>query len=297
MRFILGLILLQFLTLPTLASDSEESDDSAPAYWDYGIGLGAAHYPHYPAASQFTTLAIPVPTFQYRGKILRADERDGAHLYLFKERKFNIELSGTGTAALSSSDNEARKGMADLPWLIALGPQAVYRPTTNWIFSLGVFQGTSTDFSMTRYQGYVFEGKISREWEGHFHGWQSKSTLTLELQAATKEYQALYYDVTAKDATADRAEYFSRAGFLSEQIGYSQSLKSGRFSIFTGLYLSSFAQSVNRASPLHRADYNVTVAIGLNYVLGESKRPEVPPEETSGVISRIRQRQQLKNFE
>ena len=65
-------------------SRAEDSVGDSEAYWDYGLGFGAVRFEHYPGSDQFSYLALPTPTFQYRGKILRADDREGAHLYLLK---------------------------------------------------------------------------------------------------------------------------------------------------------------------------------------------------------------------
>ena len=81
-----GMRLLLFLVFLMLHSWSlaEDSVSDSEAYWDYGLGFGAVRFEHYPGSDQFSYLALPAPTFQYRGKILRADDREGAHLYLLK---------------------------------------------------------------------------------------------------------------------------------------------------------------------------------------------------------------------
>ena len=114
-----------------------EADADAQPYWEYGAGLGYVHYQHYPAANQFSNLLLPFPTFQYRGKIVRADDRNGAHIYLLKGPDWVFEMSGAGYPALDSSTNEARQGMEDLPWMLAIGPQFVYSMTKGFKLSLG----------------------------------------------------------------------------------------------------------------------------------------------------------------
>lgn len=299
----LSLFLSLLLSLSGASSFAKESEkEDGEAYWDYGIGLGAVHYEHYPSSNQFSDIALPGPTFQYRGKILRADDRDGAHLYLLKSQTFTVELAGAGYPALDSSNNRAREGMPDLPWMIALGPELVFKPNENWRMGLGVFQAISTDFKMTRFAGNIFEAKIKYQWDHAHSSWSwispdlhVNSRVTLSFQSGDKKFQALYFEVTPQQATAERPSYEAREGFLSEELSYYQTFKSGRLSLFAGGSLKSYANSVNRESSLHKSDFNVTAVLGVNYVLGESRRLAVPEDDTSGVINVIKQRNYLKD--
>jgi hypothetical protein len=56
-----------------------------------------------------------------------------------------------------------------------------------------------------------------------------------------------------------------------------------------------YGEAANKESPLHKSDANLTGAIGLNYVLGESKKPAVPQEDTSGLINNLRRNRDLRN--
>lgn len=297
-----GLALTLFFSISGLIANAK--DQEPPARWNYGIGLGAIQYAQYPSSNQYWTLAVPAPTFQYLGKVLRADDRDGAHIYLYKGDDWNLELSGAGYPALSSSDNSARKGMADLPWLIALGPQLVKKFGNGYIFSLGLYQGVTTDFKMTRVSGNILDARISYEWSNPMGAWgfltedgKTFGRLTLAMKGGSREFHALYFEVPTENATADRPAYEAKGGVLSSEMNYYQNFKSGRASFYIGGSLASYQNSVNRQSPLHKSDINLSALIGINYILGESKNPGVNVEDTSGVINNIRRNRELRQFE
>jgi outer membrane protein len=280
------------------ATKTQEADE---AYWDYGLGFGAVRLEQYPASNQYRLVALPAPTFHYRGKILRADDRDGAHLYLYKGTTTTLEFSGQGLAALDSADNRAREGMADLPWMIAIGPEIVYRPTTYLKFGLSALQAVSTDFVMTRGSGILYEGRAVYSSLSPFseHTFFNESgTLsqqwTLALKGGSKEFLSVYFDVPEEFTRADRPAYDSRSGLLQSSLSYFLALKSGRVSVYTGLSVNSYALSANRLSPLHKSDYNLVALVGFNYIFGESGRPAVPDAETSSVIESIDSRRKQR---
>lgn len=293
---------VSFGTAQEARANDETTSEESEAYWDYGIGLGAIRYEQYPASNEFSYLAVPSPTFQYRGKVLRADDRDGAHIYLFKREQLTIEISGEGTPALESSNSKARAGMDDLPWMVALGPQLVWRESDSLSFGFGLFQATTTDFSMTRFAGQIYEARATYQFGFPFESYGpffepgfSNAKIRLSLQGGSKEYQSIYFDVPAVNATADRPAYDAQDGFLNYSLSYYQTFKSGKFSINFGGSVHSYDLAVNRDSPLHKSDHNVTAFVGLNYILGGSSKPAVPESETSGVINNLQKNRQLRN--
>ncbi|RYZ82225.1 MAG: hypothetical protein EOP04_22470, partial [Proteobacteria bacterium] len=157
------LIFILSTLLFTVQLWAAEKDADSEAYWDFGLGLGAVRLEHYPASNEFWTLAIPAPTFQYRGKILRADDRDGAHLYLYKGDVVTVEIAGEGTTGLNSSDSKARAGMPDLPWVAGLGAQIIYH-NPSYELGTGIYQALSTDFRTGRPAGNIAEAHATYIW-------------------------------------------------------------------------------------------------------------------------------------
>jgi MltA-interacting protein MipA. len=285
------------------AEETTPSEADGAAYWDFGIGMGIIRYEQYPASDQYSVIALPAPTFQYRGKILRADDKDGAHAYLYKAEEFTVEISGAGYPALDSSNNDARKGMENLPWLLALGPQIVSRKIADHLeLGLGAYQVITTDFKMTRFNGGIFEARATYNWDFPFlsrgllkEDGYNTGKMTFSITGGTKEFQSLYYEVPAKDATTERPEFEARDGLLDYTLSYYQSFKSGRFSINVGGAVSAYDRAANAESPLHKANQSLTLFVGMNYILGGSSRPEVPADDTSGLINSIRHNRQMRD--
>lgn len=300
MRVQAVLIILMSL-LVGLTSQAAESDKPL---WEYGFGAGYVRYSDYPAADQYSELILPFPTFQYRGEVLRADDRDGGRAYLFKDKQWSLEFSGSGRLPLTSSKNRAREGMDNLPLVIDGGPQLVYSVNHTWEFQLAPFVSTAIDGTFVRNNGGYFKAQAvyrwSDTWEGPFSSPLTlDGTLQFTINSASQEYNRTYFEVDKQHATASRPSYNAVAGFLSNNISYFQRFSSGRISFYVAGSLTDYSWSVNRNSPLHKADTNFGYGIGLIYVLGESARKSVPLEDTEGIINKVQQhhRERLIPFE
>lgn len=255
--------------------------------WEFGMGFGYIRFEQYPAAGEYSTLFLPFPTFQYRGKIVRADDREGAKAYLWESGPWSIEMSGTGSPTLDSDDNDLRDGMDDIPWIIAMGPQLVYRIGPFFDFGLGVFQAISTDFAHTKTNGNIFEGKMSYTYEKIFAEKKIKALTKyfLTFKAASQEIHDQYYSVDQDFVTPVRSRYRAKAGHLGTEFSVYQSLKKGRGAIYVGLNYTDYSMAENKKSPLHNSLGQLSYLFGMTYVLGESKRPEVKKENTSGIMN------------
>ena len=63
--------------------------------WEVGVAAGGGWFPDYPAASQNHWLGIALPTFVYRGEILRSDESGLRGRFLRGERvQLDVSLGG-----------------------------------------------------------------------------------------------------------------------------------------------------------------------------------------------------------
>lgn len=251
----------------------QASENSAPK-WDYGIGFGGVHFEQYPAAGKYTQLALPVPTFKYRGEILYADDRDGAQLFLFKSETFKIEFSGFGYPPLESKENSNRKDMKDLPLLVALGPQMLYKPTTWLELVLGYYESLSLTAENQKTSGFAYQTRaiFSHEFESElFKNTKFLNRLFLTARYGSKKLQSLYYDIGIQDATAQRPAFKSREGLLSQEVGYLLQTETGRWNSYVGFALTDYSQSRNKKSPLFESERAFTFFVGINYILRESK--------------------------
>lgn len=251
--------------------------------WEYGAGFGYVRYAQYPASSQYSDLALPFPTFQYRGKVIRADDREGARAYFLKSDNWYVELSGAGYPSLDSSKNDARSGMETIPWMLLLGPQLVYQLSDNTDLRLSVFQATSTDFKMTRFSGNTQRIQLAHRIRQE----QTQGNLFMTLNSGSQEFMSVFFDVPDQYATSQRPFYDARAGLLGYHISYFQSWNKGRAAFYFGGDVSKYDISVNRQSPLHKSDTNMTYLVGFTYRLGESEKLAIPDDETRGLIKRV----------
>ncbi len=266
--------------------------------WEYGVGVGYTKFEQYPASNEYSELAIPFPTFQYRGEILRADDRDGAKAYLLKEDNWSFEFSGLGYPSTSFRKNDARREMPDIPWMLAFGPQLVVKLgepeappdhlLSNVEFKLGFYQATSTDFQMTRFNGQVTELKISKK----LYTENTMTVLSSTMVAGSRDFLGTYYDVAPQYANAQRPAYEAKSGLLSTDFNLYREIYKGRSSFYAGFNWVSYALSNNRQSSLHKTDTNLNLFIGMTYVLGESLKAAVIESETEGFIDQIREHRQ-----
>lgn len=281
-------ILVFSILLFILPAQSEEQDEDA--LWEYGVGFGYVHFAQYPTSNQYTNVLLPFPTFQYRGKRLRADDRDGTRAFLYKIPNFSVEISGGGTVPVDSGRNDARLGMPNLPLVINLGPQIVYNFSPEFDFRLGIFQATKTDLQDTRFAGQVLEGKFVYKWESNypfldFAGDRKISgRVSLQARSGSKEFLDTYFTVQPEYANLGRSAYDARSGFIDCEFSYFQSFKLNRTAFYFGFSVSDYSQSINRLSPLHRSDVNLSYLTGITYELAESKKPAIDDKNTEGFI-------------
>ena len=279
-----------FIGLIFFTFQKVSADENEESLWEYGLGFGYVHFAQYPASNQYTNLLLPFPTFQYRGKIIRADDRDGTRAYIYKAPRLTIELSGGGTAPVYSSGNDVRSGMPNLPWVVNLGPQLVYQISPQLDYRLGIFQATLTDFQDTRFSGQVVESKFVYQWESELKILESanevkmKGRISLEARAGSKQFLDTYFTIRPEYANPERFQYEAKAGFLDFEFSYFQSFKLKRTAIYYGFSIADYSGSVNRLSPLHNSDYNLSYVMGLTYELAESKKASVDQKNTEGLI-------------
>ena len=283
----LGRFLLILSFLP-LGASAQEGDSEPLPLWDYGVALAYLRFPFYPASEQIKVWYLPVPTFEYRGEILRSTQKEGTRAYFLKSENWSLEVGGSGVVEVKSDETFARQGMPDIPWSLQLGPKAVYRDGDGTELDFGLYQSIVTDFSRSKTNGSIYQAEISHSWLYPVKKSNAKTTFSLATWGASQEYFATYFDVKAEDATAQRPRYESRSGFLSYEFSMVQSFKYRKYSYFAYFNAERFELSANRTSPLHRTDQNLSITVGVTYVLGESKRKAMPEDEGQGLLQKIK---------
>jgi outer membrane scaffolding protein for murein synthesis (MipA/OmpV family) len=283
--------------------------DSNDRKWEAGAGFGSLSFEHYPGSDQVTKLSFPLPTFQYRGEILRADEKDGAKLLLLKRPEWVTQVGGTALPPLDSSTNTIRKGMLNLPLLAAVGPQVEFSPfwgKTNVVGStitsaisshlkFGLYPAASAQAGALQLNGALWEADLSFK----FFSALSKTTFPFTLDelvtvvsftwiGASREVHGLYYDVDEQSASALRPRFHAHAGLLHSQINIFQAARRDNLAFFIGARISDYGSSANRESPLMQANQSAAALIGLSYTFYQSSARAVPYENAKGMIDKVR---------
>jgi hypothetical protein len=195
---------------------------------------------------------------------------------------------------LKSEGNQTRQGMQDLPAILALGPQLVFKLPQEWNFKLGWFYALASDGRAFWFPGSVYEARLDRQWQKDLSHWRdhtkSISKFTVSFKMASKDFNALYYSVPEQDVRTDRVSYEARGGNMGLEYSFFQMLQTGLAGFYAGMSYSDYSISSNRSSPLYKTEWSLTGFFGLNYILGESQRASVPLKETQGLINQMRQR-------
>lgn len=267
--------------------------------WEYGVGVGYIEFEHYPASDERKHYSVPFPTFQYRGDILRADDRDGAKAYLFTSESWNLEFSGNVTPAIEKNENTARKDMSPLLWGIQFGPKLVNKFNKSAELHFNFFQSFFTDFKYTKAQGQVFETSLHLYLEDWFfdnlpmtselykiNKEKMISRLFLTARFSTKEYAAEFFEVSPANATPEREAYSAKGGFLGYDIAYYQAYHFKRSAIYAGFLNSFYQDSVNKNSPLHKSNQNLSFFAGITYTLGESEKTSTQESDIEGLFNK-----------
>lgn len=275
--------LLFFLVL----SSSVSIADEGKPLWEYGFGVGHVRFEQYPSSDQYTSLSIPFPTFQYRGEVLRADDREGARAYLLKESNYTLEFSGGGTPPVDSSKNRARTGMPDIPFIGYIGPQLVFKSIPGLDLKIATFVAIQTDLRFTKHTGELFEVEMDYRWSTQKNSW---GRISMSLIWATRDYLSHFFEIAADQAQTLRPEYQTQSGLHSAEISYFHSFKFDRTSLYVGGTLNDYRLAVNRPSALHKVDQSINYLAGFTYVLGESERRSVPADQGDGLFEKLQRR-------
>ncbi len=264
------------------------SQDEARAIWSLGLGGGGGVVPHYPAADQVSMRALVIPTFSYRGRILRADDEGTRARFLqrllpvgsWATGTWEVDLSGSGAFPVGANENVTRRGMPPLEWIAELGPRVSYRlrlfnGRDRLRFSLPVRGVFSADpergVGRAAARGWATEPSI--QWERRRSAvW--KWILEYSLDVYDAGVAGYYYTVAPQFATAERPAYEARGGYSGSNLSLAFIHTLPKANLFFAVSQSWFKNSANELSPLFRSLTNTTWAVGLSVNLYESKQRE-----------------------
>lgn len=261
---------------PVLPSSGTAPAAQDRALWEVGLVAAGSYLPDYPAAGESHAKWVAAPFFVYRGKVMRAD-RDGARASVLRTKVYELDLGVAASFASKSRDNDARRGMPDLDYLLELGPRVNLSLTDfggrgKLRLFLPLRAVFSTDLGNFHHQGFTLTPSINFRWRlGH-----SYRFLIAQLTSnfGNRRVSAYFYDVAPAYVRTDRAFYDARAGYMGSDlfVGVLHPLGS-RTRMFTGAQVLSHAGAANESSPLFKRNLNYSFAAGVIWSFWHSTRP------------------------
>ncbi|MDB5381453.1 MAG: MipA/OmpV family protein, partial [Rhodospirillales bacterium] len=192
--------ILATLMLCALAHGSRAQEVRLPVL-EVGVAGGGGYLADYPAASQGRVRGIAAPYLIYRGEVLRSDDR-GARLRAALSDDIEFSVSASGSLPVSSSDNDARRGMPDLDLLGEIGPTlrlTLWRGTAGeypvrLLLDTPLRAVFSTDFSSISFRGVTFSPDLSVEARNVILP-NSRLRATLGVTVASDRFMEYFYEV------------------------------------------------------------------------------------------------------
>jgi outer membrane scaffolding protein for murein synthesis (MipA/OmpV family) len=254
------------------ARDAPAPGGTLRPLWELGIGVGCLSVPAYRGSDQRRGYLLPLPYAVYRGDWLRAD-RDGARALLVDQPWLEVDVSLGATVPVRSKDNDARRGMPDLPGTLEIGPNANIRLAHDDArrIKLELRLPLRAAFSLERSPdsvGATFSPNLNVDIERLAGAW-NLGLLTGPL-FGDRKHNAFLYDVAAAYATPDRPAYRARGGYEGWR---ALAATSRRFEdVWFGAFVryDSLQGAVFEDSPLVRRKSGLSVGFGLSWVLRTS---------------------------
>ena len=245
--------------------------------WEIGVLGGGGWLPDYPASDQNHANGIALPYGIYRGETFRVGEGAGPRGLFVDMPWFELNVGLDASFPVDSDDNDARRGMEDLDYLLEAGPKLIgkllpYDPVNELDLSLAARVVLSTDFKSFDYQGLTVIPAIT---------YRRKDLFDADLEAigsigATFGFDGFneyFYEVGPDDVRPDRPRYRADPGYVGSEftIGLSWGVTE-RIQIFGGTQIGIWKGSANENSPLYRDDVTYAVGGGLRWTFFASDR-------------------------
>lgn len=275
-------VLLSFfcLTSPCVATDSESEKEKLPLY-EYGIAGIVAQLPHYRGSDEYTSYALPLPYFIYRGERIRAN-RDGVRGIFWRNKHFETDISLSGNPPVTD-DNDARDGMGELDGLIEVGPALRYyfyeygeRDSffLQWNIRAGFSFGLDDGFDVS-YQGIISDGALVYRNSSYLRDKNIRFSVKTGPQFGDSEIHSYFYEVAPEYVADSRGQYSGEAGYAGWQLSGSilKELTPKFWLSFYGRYMNSSGAAFED-SPLVETTNNYVVGTMLLWKFGESDRLE-----------------------
>jgi hypothetical protein len=252
-----------------------DADDTQPL-WEIGVVGAGGYLPDYPAADENSPQAIALPYAVYRGDFFRLGDRGVARGIFADTSRFELDVGIDAAFRVDSDDNDAREGMADLDYLLEVGPRLTWyllpRHQQNSLYlSFAGRAVFSTDFANVRYEGITLAPRLTY-WRNNIGGSDFNATIWVEPLFGFDGLNDYFYEVEAEDVRPGRPAFEADDGYIGTELSLGLSYGfSERLRAFGGVQLGYWGNSANDDSPLHRDDFTIGVGGGLRWTIFASE--------------------------
>lgn len=238
---------------------------------EVGVGATLAHVPHYIGSDESNDFLLPFPYIRYRSEKLNID-RNLIQGNLWKHGNWSLEISLGGSIKVDSDENQARKGMDDLDFIIEAGPALHYyflgdRTKDNALFlDLPIRLATSTDFTAFRDQGFTSIPRVVWRRGYMLAGYEVRPQISAGVRLGSERYHDYIYGVPQDVVTADRAAYEGSDGYGGFQLAYSTAVLWGPYMTALGLRYVNIRGASYEDSPLVTTKTSVLAGFAFAYL-------------------------------
>ena len=266
----IGLLLLACLSASVLADGDVTPPPPQPTHVDFGIGVGALHFPIYTGAAESRDVILPFPYIVVHSQFLDVD-RNRIRGKLLKSDDLSVDVDFAGGVSVNASDTRERQGMPDLDWVGEAGPALRYHiwrsddhEGIDLVFPVRVAASVhALDF---HHRGYTAGPRV--DWHKPMSMQGDTLTVDSSLTAAffDKTYADYYYSVSPQYATPTRPAYAAPGGYAGwrAELGFSWhhgEMVYGAFVEHTSLHGARF-----QSSPLVGSANGLSFGLAVSWV-------------------------------
>ncbi len=253
------------------------ADPNSRPLWELGLTAGGGWVPDYPAADEYHAAGLALPYAVYRGSFFRAGDDGIARGRFFRSSRFEFDIGLSGSFPADSDQNDARRGMPDLDFLLEAGPRLKFRfanltATSHLSLRLAVRPVMSISLSQVGYRGLVFSPRLVYTQTRLFNT-KTRFVARLGPVFATNRFMDYFYEVEPRFATPNRAAFSAKGGYLGSKLTLSARLPlTNRVRILGAVQVGYYAGATNEESPLFRDQVNVGAGLAMTWAIFQSKR-------------------------
>ena len=247
--------------------------------WEAGVGFFTFKLPHYRGSNQDRNFYLPAPHFIYRGDKVQAENGYIMGRFL-KWGRLRLNLSFFLGLAVSSDENEARKGMDDLDFTFEVGPMAnidLWKSQSHdmfFTFNIPIRPSFSTDFRKIDYVGIFTVPFINFAVAPQATDLRLGIEFAIAYMQASKKYHNYFYGVEPKFATDTRAAYSAKAGYSGTQFSLILSRRFGNVMVIPFMRYDYLKSTAFSDSPLVKTHHYFVYGMGISWFFLKSKREQ-----------------------